>query len=224
MSIGALSITTIIDLVILGILLIFVIAGTVRGLVESIVNVAGTIIALIAAALLAGLFAPPVTDWLYPHFQDRVLNKLNLEALGLGNLEGGATPLSGLFPTLSENIQSMVEAAAKSVFAGTARVILFLLLFIVCILIVKLISGLLERVFELPVLKSFNRLGGALFGLIEGMLIIYVIVFAAPRLGLHWLNDHAQGTILLNFFINVSPLEWLDFLKLKSLELITKKS
>ncbi len=224
MSIGSLSTAAIIDLVLLGVLLIFIIVGTVRGLIKSVLNFAGTILAIIGAAILSGIFTPKAVELLYPHFQDRILNKLDLEAMGFGDLAGGATPLSGLFPTLNKSIQETVQAAGMSILTGAVRVVLFLLFFVICALLVKLLSSLLSGVFELPVLKSFNRLGGALFGLIQGMLILYMLIYLAPKIGITWLNDHSQGTLLLNFLINVSPLEWIDFLKLKSIELIPKKS
>ncbi len=224
MSIGSLSTAAIIDLVLLGVLLIFIIVGTVRGLIKSVLNFAGTILAIIGAAILSGVFTPKAVDLLYPHFQDRILNKLDLEAMGFGDLAGGATPLSGLFPTLNKSIQETVQAAGMSILTGVVRVVLFLLFFVICALLVKLLSSLLSGVFELPVLKSFNRLGGALFGLIQGMLILYMLIYLAPKIGITWLNDHSEGTLLLNFLINVSPLEWIDFLKLKSIELIPKKS
>ncbi len=224
MSIGSLSTAAIIDLVLLGVLLIFIIVGTVRGLIKSVLNFAGTILAIIGAAILSGIFTPKAVELLYPHFQDRILNKLDLEAMGFGDLAGGATPLSGLFPTLNKSIQETVQAAGMSILTGVVRVVLFLLFFVICALLVKLLSSLLSGVFELPVLKSFNRLGGALFGLIQGMLILYMLIYLAPKIGITWLNDHSEGTLLLNFLINVSPLEWIDFLKLKSIELIPKKS
>jgi uncharacterized membrane protein required for colicin V production len=224
MSIGSLSTAAIIDLVLLGVLLIFIIVGTVRGLIKSVLNFAGTILAVIGAAILSGIFTPKAVELLYPHFQDRILNKLDLEAMGFGDLAGGATPLSGLFPTLNKSIQETVQAAGMSILTGVVRVVLFLLFFVICALLVKLLSSLLSGVFELPVLKSFNRLGGALFGLIQGMLILYMLIYLAPKIGITWLNDHSEGTLLLNFLINVSPLEWIDFLKLKSIELIPKKS
>ena len=39
----------------------------------------------------------------------------------------------------------------------------------------------------------------------EGALLIFLIVFLAPRLGVTWFADHAAGTHLLVWFLNNTP-------------------
>ena len=56
-----------------------------------------------------------------------------------------------------------------------------------------------------PVLAQLNGLGGAALSLIEGALLIFLIVFLAPRLGVTWFADHAAGTHLLAWFLNNTP-------------------
>ena len=41
--------------------------------------------------------------------------------------------------------------------------------------------------------------------LMEGALLIFLIVFLAPRLGVTWFADHAAGTHLLAWFLNNTP-------------------
>ena len=48
-------------------------------------------------------------------------------------------------------------------------------------------------------------LGGAALSLMEGALLIFLIVFLAPRLGVTWFADHAAGTHLLAWFLNNTP-------------------
>ena len=57
----------------------------------------------------------------------------------------------------------------------------------------------------LPVLAQLNGLGGAALSLMEGALLIFLIVFLAPRLGVTWFADHAAGTHLLAWFLNNTP-------------------
>ena len=45
----------------------------------------------------------------------------------------------------------------------------------------------------------------AALSLMEGALLIFLIVFLAPRLGVTWFADHAAGTHLLAWFLNNTP-------------------
>ena len=72
-------------------------------------------------------------------------------------------------------------------------------------LLLRLLTHGLDRLFSLPVLAQFNGLGGAALSLMEGALLIFLIVFLAPRLGVTWFADHAAGTHLLAWFLNNTP-------------------
>ncbi len=216
-----LSVNLVIDLVLAGILLIFVIIGIIRGLIKSVLNFIGTLAAVVGGAVLAEKFTKPVAEWLYPSVQEKILDRLRLEDLGL-SAPGNHSSLSTLLPSLTGNVRAVVEEAAMNILSGVVRVVLFLIFFILLILAVKLLAFLLSKLFELPVLETFNRMGGAIFGLVEGMLILYLIVYLAPRFGLTWLQDNADGTYLLNFLLHVSPLEWWDFLKLQGMMLLPR--
>ena len=55
------------------------------------------------------------------------------------------------------------------------------------------------------VMQMGSGLGGAALSLMEGALLIFLIVFLAPRLGVTWFADHAAGTHLLAWFLNNTP-------------------
>ena len=213
------STPAIIDLSIAAVLLIFVIIGLVRGLIKSVLNFIGTLASVIGAAYLSELFTPAVTEFLWPKVKENIIDNLDLSGLDLGSKSSGGT-ISSLLPDLSSGVRTAIETLGMNILTTTVRIVLFIVLFILCLILVKVLAFALGKLFELPVLNTFNRAGGALFGLVEGMLIVYLIIFLAPKLNFTWFTDNAEGTLLLNFFLNVSPLEWIDFLKLKSLELM----
>jgi len=66
-----------------------------------------------------------------------------------------------------------------------ADIISFFVLFLLITRLVALLFSLLEKIFNvvavLPFLKTFNRLLGALFGLIEGTLVLGLAVYFAGR-------------------------------------------
>ena len=53
-------------------------------------------------------------------------------------------------------------------------VISIFVLFIVFKLLIKIISFFVDKLTKLPVLKEFNKIGGVIAGLIEGVIIVFV--------------------------------------------------
>ena len=58
-------------------------------------------------------------------------------------------------------------------------------------------------------LFSVNTLGGALLGLLEGMMVVWLLIWLAPRLGIAL---PAENTYLLHFFMTVGPIGLLSSL------------
>jgi len=71
-----------------------------------------------------------------------------------------------------------------------ARILSFLLIFFIAQAIIFFIFRALNKVFDFSILKIFNRLAGALFGLIEGGLILGFILYFSSKLplGATWSN------------------------------------
>jgi uncharacterized membrane protein required for colicin V production len=101
----------------------------------------------------------------------------------LGSLIG---TVAGIY--LSSRWYDDVALWAKSNFSGSTSVwnfIAFIVLFIVINRLIGFLFYLLEKGFNLvttlPFLKSINRLGGALLGLLEGAVILGAIVYMAKH-------------------------------------------
>ena len=58
-----------------------------------------------------------------------------------------------------------------------ANVIAFLLIFVVTYLVIKLIQMIVAKVFEWSILKSLDRTLGFLFGIVEGLAVICLVIF-----------------------------------------------
>ena len=54
-----------------------------------------------------------------------------------------------------------------------------------------------------------NTLGGAVLGLLEGMMVVWLLIWLAPRLGIAL---PAENTYLLHFFMTVGPMGLLSSL------------
>ena len=58
-----------------------------------------------------------------------------------------------------------------------ANIISFLLIFVVTFLVIKIIQMIVAKVFEWSILKSLDRTLGFIFGIVEGLAVICLIVF-----------------------------------------------
>ena len=69
-----------------------------------------------------------------------------------------------------------------------------------------MVSHLLDLAFRLPVLNTLNRLGGGAFGLLKGVLVVFVLVWLMRCFALLPAQEELAQTTLLRFFANTNPL------------------
>jgi uncharacterized membrane protein required for colicin V production len=231
----------IVDLAIGAMLLISVLVGSSRGLLRSIIYTVKNIVALFGAAYVSKLFEPQVTELLLPVFKRKmvtiVLDKLpkTLESLQLPELHldfsGMGLDLStvnnyldqvrasanrSLMATTSElygQMAARVEDAAEGMLSTAVRGLLFLVAFFVILIFFAILLGILDNLIELPVISTLNHIGGAVLGLLQGLLILYLILYVLRLPNLELIDNFAEGTILFNYFYNHSPLEMTQFLR-----------
>ena len=218
----------IIDLVLAAVLAVFALLGARKGLIRSLMALVSVVVALIGATLLTAMFVEPVTDLVYPKVEERVLEQFERDipsdalAAEDGDLSaGGLLPdelsdllgealdsddaIDGVTKSVTDSAVSAAERAAYLLVKTIVQAALFLAFFLALMLLLRLLTHGLDRLFSLPVLAQLNGLGGTALSLMEGALLIFLIVFLAPRLGVTWFADHAAGTHLLAWFLNNTP-------------------
>ena len=217
------------------VLAVFALLGARKGLIRSLMALVSVVVALIGATLLTAMFVEPVTDLVYPKVEERVLEQFERDipsdalAAEDGDLSaGGLLPdelsdllaealdtlkrfgvsddaIDGVTKSVTDSAVSAAERAAYLLVKTIVQAALFLAFFLALMLLLRLLTHGLDRLFSLPVLAQLNGLGGAALSLMEGALLIFLIVFLAPRLGVTWFADHAAGTHLLAWFLNNTP-------------------
>ena len=119
-----------------------------------------------------------------------------------------------LFQRLGESAREKVRdtgvtvatAVVQSVAESVIRALLFLLSFVVFLLLLKLLAKVLDLALKLPVLRGMNGLAGAGVGLVEGILAIFLAIWLLRRLGVSFETPTVEGTYLLSFFSQHTPL------------------
>ena len=190
----------IVDLVCLGLILVFVVFGLIRGFFKRVFKIAVTI----GALLIAYFFCDNLLNLLESQFG--LLTKLTDKIIGLdlfkipseviqGNLSESiiaAVESMGLpefiaeaalnsAASLESSIGNSIEGVTLHISTILSRYILigasFVALLIVSKLILSIIAAILTKIIELPVISSIDKLLGAIMGLIKGFLVVTVLVY-----------------------------------------------
>lgn len=124
---------TILDIILCVIALCFIIPGFRIGFVRSLVELVGSIFAIVASIALANRFIPAVCTF--------------------------------LFKTAS------VDALDYAI----AKVITTAIIYVLLQMLVRLVSRALDTVCRLPILHQVNSLLGGVFGLLKGVLVVFLL-------------------------------------------------
>ena len=77
--------------------------------------------------------------------------------------------------TTTEYKNKAVDAIVAPVADGVARVISFALLFVLASIALFIISIPLGLVSKIPIIGSFNKLGGAILGAVQGVILVFIL-------------------------------------------------
>lgn len=164
-----------IDILTAAVFVLFITIGYKKGLLRSLYGIA----ALAASIIIAYLLYPYIKniisngvfgDWIRSTVQTKYIEP----GLSSGSLNSASLP---------EYMRSMVAtgriglSSALTVFSS--NLVLNLLSFIAVFIVTRILIGVLGKVLhlisKLPVIRFFDKVGGAIFGLIESLLILYLI-------------------------------------------------
>ena len=205
-----------IDAVFALVLILSVVFGAKRGLFRSFMALAAIVLALIGASLLTDALTEPVTDMLMPRLEKSVEEWFDTESQtpqgDVPQIEGeapaesnasGETP-NGDAAQDAENVWQDDSPLAVTGLGSGVRTLVFVLCFLVLTLLLRLVTGGIDKVLDLPVLNALNTIGGGALGLIEGALLLFLVCDVAPKLGVKAFADY-EGTYLLSFFMSHTP-------------------
>lgn len=196
----------IIDVIIIAILAICIGLGFKRGLTGSLLKIVSFILALIIAFVLfkpVSNFIIDNTNWdetleqsIRQIFIEETMQENNIQEQ---NKNTENTQVSNEQIQENEKTQSMpdvminyineavenvgteaknaiVESTARNVATTIINIGVLIALFLVSRIVLIFIKGLTQLITKLPVIKQFDKLGGIIYGLLEALVIIYVIL------------------------------------------------
>lgn len=223
----------IIDAIVVLLLVAFCLWGARRGLFRSLAGLVIVVIALVGAAMMASTFSAPLTGVVTPLIQNEILEYVQKNADMRPERPEEELPSEirdvleklGLDEEVRENLRERAEekvtetgtgvmtAVVESVVYGFVHTILFALGFLALTLLLNVLLNAMDLVFKLPGLHLLNSLGGALLGLVEGALLLFLAVWVLRRLGVSFETELFTGTHILHIFTTNTPLGVLSLLQ-----------
>lgn len=183
------------DLVFVTLLVICIIDGRRKGFIKIGLSFA----AMLIAWIVASEFSRPVAEWANEAFAGEWIIKV-LEGAIANSVSNGA---DSLFVSIPEPITNVLEVAGVSledlasqlgntidpaiaaekfysalennIFISILILISFFGLYLVVNLVASFATRIINKMFKLPILKSVNRLLGAVFGGMKGVIIVTII-------------------------------------------------
>lgn len=159
----------IIDIVIIIFILISIFLGYKKGLVSLGIHLVAFIIALIISFIL------------YRPIGNLIINTTSIDE----NLqEGIETKLEEITGDNNENQNSLLQNIQNGTISETAKSlsiniiygVTIILLFMILRIALVFVTAIANWIAKLPILKQANKLGGIIYGLLRGILIIYVVL------------------------------------------------
>ena len=191
----------IIDILILAVLAVSVIYGMHRGFISGVLSVA----ALIGAAALSFAMSPQLAAWLkgnqtlvdtlmyYTDAGSRV-SSLDLSLMSVSQVTESALAQilsSANLPAAFESAfitgisaapadMSISELLSQTIVSVSISILSFLICFFVSYIVATFVIHLISYVFELPVLRHLDALIGGVFGLVRGVLLLFILFALVP--------------------------------------------
>lgn len=187
-----------IDIVLLVLIVIITLRGRKKGFIRMLLETLGFAVSAVVAWIVANKFSKTIYE---SYFRQGVLSNIEDRMTGSGSPDAGTVSfysipnqLRGIAEKLGFSVEQLTQntvnadssnpgdAAAvieKTVVSPIAlivlKIVLFLITMIVCSLVLKFIIGIIDRASKLPVLKTANGTLGAIFGLLNGLIVATVI-------------------------------------------------
>ena len=193
----------IVDYVIIGIVGVSLLFGLYRGFLDSVLNTGGCLIAFLGSfilypkltALIAGNAELQRTLLSYTDASSRIgdlatsiTNVGNLTAQGISDIVSKVGLPDAMADILTSNLTNQVFGASETVsdyvsqtvLGATTNILCFIVCFVGLYLALSLALALIRAVFRLPVLKQLDAVVGGLFGILRGVIFVFILFALLP--------------------------------------------
>lgn len=157
-----------IDILLIAIILLSAFLGYKKGLVK------------LGTKLFAGIIAIILTIIIYKPVSGIIINKTQIDEQIRDTIIQNTSKaiddknVSNVITNQIEN--EMLPTEAENISKGVVSAITAIILFVIVKILLSIVISLLDFVAKLPILKQFNEIGGIIYGLLRGVLIVGICV------------------------------------------------
>lgn len=165
------------DIVLIAIIAVFIIVGSVRGLVKTLFGLGSIVVAIILSLTLY----PIVSDALATSKVGAIVQESVSNLLGQNEQAATTTENESALPEFVQNsidnaAQQTTQALSATVTEAALNIISMLIVFVLVKILLWIIAKILDLATKLPVIHSCNKLLGGVLGCVSGILIIYLLL------------------------------------------------
>lgn len=176
-----------IDIFFLILVLVCALIGKSRGLVKSLLGAVSVILAIV----ITMSFNEPLTESLmktriYENIREDTLQKVTpkIENRTIGENNILKSFLDRAVDSANTLMADSIAAAADNISKSLLTLFVSVILFIASLLIIRVATRFVDKIFRLPVLNFVNSLGGMVWGVLVALIITYVSLAVVSSLAL----------------------------------------
>lgn len=162
----------VVDVIIIAVILLSTFLAYKKGLVALAIQLCAFVIAIVVTAIL------------YQPISNLVINVTNIDETIESAIYEKANDIMQENESNNEMTNQITETVKNEMLPETARTIavnivtggVIIILLIAINIALRLIKGIANQIAKLPIIKQFNEMGGILYGLLRGLLIVYVVL------------------------------------------------
>ena len=176
----------IVDIIVIAIIALSVFLGYKKGLIALAIQLCAVIIALVATLVLYKPISALIIDntSLDENIQNAIIEKAqnNNENNSQENTTQNTTQNNELANrdnidgTEESNIINIMPEVAKQISINIINIGVMLILYFGIKIALHFVTALANIVAKIPIIKQLNKLGGVIYGLLRGILLIYVVL------------------------------------------------
>lgn len=210
-----------VDIIIIAILVLCVVIGAHRGLLQSLAGVVIVVVAFFGASLAADALAPSVAEWIGPMVEESIHEKLlQTDTADAGSMLKEFHFSSGNLQNMVKEVMdkaaqtgmSLLNAVAESVTHSVAYALVYFISFLILLIVLWLAMKPLKLMTRLPGLHVLNCIGGGALGLVWGTLLTFLAVWLMLRFDWLLTPEMIESSPVLRFFTENSLLSLLTSL------------
>lgn len=193
------SLAIIIDLIIVAIIALCTFIGYKQGLIKVAVKLVATIVAIILALILYKPISTLIINntGIDEQIQTSITNKLIPE--NSSKAEKSVINTESLPDLIVSHSENTVNSISEVISIKLIELVVIVILYVAIKIVLRFITLLADLIAKLPVLNQINKLGGTIYGVLKGLILVFaifaIISLAAPLIGENFMENINQSYI-----------------------------